>query len=1079
MPVIKTKLMVPPVKEGYIRRARLSAKMKAVAEYPLCIVESGAGYGKSTALALFVHDEKLPCSWYSISSEDDDIIPFLSCLVASVRLAHPDFGTEILSILEQLDRYVKEEEIRSLASLFINEAALHRENILLILDDFHQVEHSYTINCWMETLLEHIPPNLHLIISSRSRPGWKLLKKMRVTDKLLEIKKEDLVLSRDEVELLLNELYGISIKQGDLDRICLATEGWVIAVGMIGQQLTDKKSISNLFGASSGSLADLFQYLVTEVFAKQPPLIQQFLEQTSIFDDMTEELCDEVLGIAGAGAMLQQLTEKNLFIHKIGEKVYRYHALFKEFLEKQLKAGQPNSYRLLNERCARHFVRSLQWDDALKHFEKIGSTEEIASILSDQGLRMLETGKLGSLSDRIAGIPGQTKDRFYPVWFLEGEVLRYRSSYQEAELAYDRAATGADGKKDLIWKARALEGKARIYLDTIQPHKAERILSQAIQLKEGNIRGGRDEPARLYHLLAENLINAGQAAKAEKWMERAESMGHQMLDKSLLARLYLRTGKLTESRKILMSGRKTESEGKPLPKSHRETDLLLALIEAFTGNGAEAKKLSQEGIQQGISTKAPFVEACGWIRLGHAAQLLGEYDSALAEKCYRTSLDIMDRLEIERGKAEPLMGLCILYGERNDYSKSMDAGKAGLQETERVKDMWLSSLILISMGISSAYGRRFGEADKHFDLASSMLQQCGDDYGCMLALFWKAYSAHQQGLQEDFEHSFKSFLSQMQWGDYEFFLFRRTLFGPRDLQMFAPILIEAEKSSIMPDYTARLLKEMNLGNLHSHPGFTLKVKTLGQFRVWLGDKEIDEGGWQRGKAKELLQLFLTHLHQLIRKEDIFDMLWPEQDAASADRDFKVALNALNNVLEPNRKPRKNPFFISREGTSYGINPKAVIDLDSILFEEWIKDGLEEKDHGKSIHRLERALKLYAGDYLPERRYEDWCISEKERLQVYFLRGAEKLAQLCVRKEDYDMAIEWCERIIEKDRTWEEAYRLLMYCYYSKNNRPRAIRWFQKCCEVLEEELGVAPLEPTLHMHEMIMESGNVAGHAQW
>jgi DNA-binding SARP family transcriptional activator len=90
--------------------------------------------------------------------------------------------------------------------------------------------------------------------------------------------------------------------------------------------------------------------------------------------------------------------------------------------------------------------------------------------------------------------------------------------------------------------------------------------------------------------------------------------------------------------------------------------------------------------------------------------------------------------------------------------------------------------------------------------------------------------------------------------------------------------------------------------------------------------------------------------------------------------------------------------------------------------------------------------------------------------VFYLRAAEKMAQLHVRKENYDLAISWCERILERDRTWEEAYRLLMYCYYRKNNRPQAIKWYEKCIQILEDELGVSPLEPTFHMYEMILES---------
>lgn len=213
---------------------------------------------------------------------------------------------------------------------------------------------------------------------------------------------------------------------------------------------------------------------------------------------------------------------------------------------------------------------------------------------------------------------------------------------------------------------------------------------------------------KLYYLLSENLLNAGKSTNAEKWLQKAKESSPSKLDGNIEARLYLRTGRFEEAKKVLYN-QKVELSGKngsALPKSHRETDLLLSLIEAFMGEGLNAKDLAQAGIQQGISVKAPFVEACGWIRMGHAVQILNKYDSDLAEQCYHTALGIMDTLNVERGKAEPLMGLCILYGTRGEYERALDAGKKALLETEKVQDIWLSALISLCMGITCIYNER-------------------------------------------------------------------------------------------------------------------------------------------------------------------------------------------------------------------------------------------------------------------------------------------------------------------------------------------------------------------------------------
>lgn len=1064
LPLIQTKLRIPVVKDDFLRRAKLTKKMKGISEYPLTIIHSGAGFGKSTALALFMRDEKIQGCWYSISSMDDDILPFLWHVIHSIRNVSPEFGKELSGYIETMDRYIRDEELSILCSLFINEIMEVDTDITLILDDLHQIEHSYTINSWMEKLLEHIPSNLHLVISSRSRPAWKHLTKMKVCGQLLEITREDLILTIDEMDLLLTDLYGVEVEPHQLQAIYEMTEGWIIAICMIAQQIPLKTNITELFEHSSHSLQDFFQYLVMEVFSKQPPIIQQFLEQTSIFEEIEEKMCEEVIGLTSAPAMLEQLKERNLFIQKVGVNHYRYHALFKEFLEKLFQKNNPGNYAALNERCARFYEKQQLWEEALYYYKKINHHQAIASILQENGLKMLESGKLESLYEHLTLLSDAELESYYHLWYLKAEIYRYRSQYQEAENCYHQSYTGAEKKQDFLGMSRALEGKAKIYLDTIQPHHAEQLLYEAIAFREkGN--GLDEEKGKLYQLLSENLLNLGKASEAEKWIHKTKAAN---FDGNLEARLYLRTGRFDEAKKVLYKEKLKDTISASLPQAHRETDLLLSLIEAFIGEGIKAKELAQAGIQHGISQKSPFVEACGWIRMGHAVQILNKYESQLAENCYQTALEIMDQLHVDRGKAEPLMGLCILYGARGELERALAVGKKALLETEKVHDSWLSALITLGMGITCIYNERLPRALHFLENAASLLQQCEDSYGQMLGKFWLSYLNYLENKQDLFKQTMDEFLTLVQIHEYEFFFHRRSIFGPRDLQLFVPLLIECMKQEIQTPYVRKVLQDLGIAVFDSHPGYSIRVQTLGQFRLWLGEKEVGDKEWQREKAKELFQLFIT-LNEPIAKDEIMQILWPNQDKKSADRDFKVALNSLLHVLEPMRKARAASFFIIRDGIYYGLNPKAVIEVDTAHFQEWIQVGLNETDSKKVSHFLDRGLTLYQGDYLPDRRYDDWCISKRESLLVYFLRGAEKMAQLMVREENYEAAIYWCEKIIERDRTWEEAYRLLMYCYYRKNNRPQAMRWFQKCVEVLQEELGVSPLEPTQHMYEMIVE----------
>ncbi|AST90524.1 MULTISPECIES: BTAD domain-containing putative transcriptional regulator [Sutcliffiella] len=1071
-PILLTKIS-PPIFQNHLvlRRAKITRKMKAITNYKATIVHAGPGYGKSTVISSFVPFFEYETCWYTVSTYDDEVIPFIRYIVHAIKQKVPEFGDKMLTYLQTMDRYLREEEVRNISSFFINELSELNESIVLVIDDFQYVQSNQDIETWFSWLLQHIPNNLHIVFITRTKPTWEVITPMKVKNEMLELNETDLVFSKEEVEVLIQDIFGLDLSEELIEFIYKISEGWVMAIGLLTQSLSETEMELDSFQIDHlQSLEDLFKYLANEVFMKQTPMVQQFLEQTSIFDVMTGDLCDEVLGINGSNYLLKTLSEKSVFVISIGKEQYRYHALFKEFLERRLKEDA-RQYNYLQQRCARWYVQKDEFVQAIAHYEKINDYEQVGAIIHQHGNRFIEYGQLTSLLEKLKKIDKRIKDKRYLLWFYEGEVHRYRCYYEEAEQSYREAYNMAVKANDTFVMIRSLAGITKIYLDTIQPIRAERALAEAIQLMKGSDEINTQEEQQLYYLMAENLINSGQAVKAQKWFEKVKQLDSMTIQGNLEARIMLRSGKLNAARKKLLSKQKEEGAWH-LPQSHRETELLLSLVESFMGNPEEAKRLADKAIKQGIKLQAPFVEACGWIRLGHAAQLMDMYVPSLAKECYETALMIMEELNVSRGKAEPNMGLCVLYGYQGAYEKSIICGEEALKETEQVRDSWLSGLIYLCLFISSLINKKYDKALAYKLRAEKILTQCGDQYSITVVALWNAIYYYEMEEWESFEEAVSLFLSNVQTGDYEFILFKKTLFGPKDLQQFTPILLEAQKRDIHSAYVTSLLNELGFSHMKNHPGYTVRIQTLGSFRVWLGQKEVEERDWQRAKAKELLELFVTERKRMIPKEEIFANLWPDQEEKTVTRDFKVALNTLNKVLEPNRKPREEPFFIQRTGSSYGLNLHSGYTIDCVVFEEWARLGLEARDKEQSLQYLQQAIHMYQGDFLPDQKYADWCLTERERLLVYFLRAAEKLAQLLVSKNDYNQAIEWCERILEKDETWEEAYRLIMYCYYQNNNRPQAMKYFAKCKEKLAEELGIEPMQSTLKMYEVIMGKAN-------
>ncbi len=240
----------------------------------------------------------------------------------------------------------------------------------------------------------------------------------------------------------------------------------------------------------------------------------------------------------------------------------------------------------------------------------------------------------------------------------------------------------------------------------------------------------------------------------------------------------------------------------------------------------------------------------------------------------------------------------------------------------------------------------------------------------------------------------------------------------------------------------------------------IQVQTLGNFQIWREGKPVPSKEWGREKTVQLFQFFVTaRKRKALHKEQIMDRLWNE-DSDSGDAVFKVALHGINKILEPNKKSHADAHFVVRQGMTYQMNFDDIW-VDSDVFEAFIALGnqlwAENPQTAQTAYR--EAIDLYEGIYLPNRLYEDWSSDERERLQVLALGGIITLAELLLQQNPME-SIRLAQQALLIDSAWEDAYRILMAAYFQKGNRPMAIKTYQQCEKILEEEFGIEPLPET-------------------
>ena len=1096
--LLHTKLSPPHLHRRVLSRPTLAAKLRESLDYRLTHVHAGTGYSKTTALATLATGES-PIFWYTVGETDADPQRFLSYLIAAFRLKLPDLSDLPQAVLQEGSI-----EGNSAAWLHALDALLNALQAaiqvpsLLVIDDYHLTSRSPQIGALLERFVAYGPAHLHTVISTRHALDWPSLLSWRAKDEVLEINRQALAFRPEEIEALFRDVYGFALSPEELTALIERTEGWPIALQLVWQGLRDttSRSASELVLEGSTSLSALFSYLAHDVLGAQPPEIAVFLRETAILRELTPEACDAVTGRSASEAdsressalLLGRLLELDLFVLKLGEGHYRYHHLFHDFLRQEAERDKEGT--LARHRKAACFYEAEgDYEEAIYHWLQAGDLAKAASAIERAGGGALRAGWLDTVAKWIDALPPEVLSEHPLLQAYLADVYRMRSRFSEALAWYAQAEQWWRARDDRVGVARALRGQALVYLDTVRPTQAEKYLEEALRLTEGF--ADRQARARLLELLAENKLNMGKPDEAEALLSEARALREEgPAEDALSVRVKLRTGKLEDAQTTLESWveaeRKEADRGQTHPpRAHRETLLILSLIHSFRGQGEAAFALAQESIALGERLESPFITAVGHTRLGHAWQVRqvprgyppGTDQHEEAIRCYQAGIALGDKLSVRRMRAEVMWGMTRAYGFSGDLASAQQAAVEGAETGRWAGDAWIVAHIELMLGASYVLAGRHDNAVEVLTRVLAGFRECGDSLGRAAARLWLALAYHASRKTELAASSVEDSLALCEAHGYGFLFTAPTLAGPPDPRCLVPLLLLARGRRYMTRYVNGLLAELGLPNINAHPGYQLRVYTLGTFRAFRGETEIEQHSWQRDKARQLFQLLLMQKGQWLQRDEIIDRLWPNLSPDAGGRDFKVALNALNRALEPNR-PADAPFsFVVREGTAYRIRPEADLWIDSAAFEQECMAALKlaEGEHAdEQIAQLRAALLLYNGSFLQDSMYEEWSAAERERLTSLFLRAADRLAGILVEQGRNDEAADTCTRILAHDPCWERAYRLLMLAYARQGDSPLALRTYQRCAGVLLGELGVTPSSATTALYETIKREGHIS-----
>lgn len=428
--LLNTKLYIPPPHLNLVNRARLHTRLQAGLHGKVTLVSAPAGFGKTTLVSAWVQSCRRPVAWLALEAEDREPNRFWSYVVAALQTVAPTVGQGILRLLQSPQPPTTERLLTAL----LNEISVLPEPVVLILDDYHVLD-AQPIDVALSFLIDHLPPQLHLVIITREDPNLPLAK-LRARGRLTELRARDLRFTAEEAAQFLSQILGFPLTEQDVVALETRTEGWVAglqlaALSLQGYHAGGQQSVSAFIDSFTGSHRFVMDYLVEEVLQQQPQLIQDFLLQTAILDRLCGPLCDAVLAAEPGSSqrMLGILEAANMFLVPLDNERhwYRYHHLFADLLRQRLTqqeqtvAAYPTA--VYHRRAARWYEAEGMDQDAFHHATTANDIDHAIQLIQGKETPLHFRGALPAVMTWLQSLSPTVMDTRPVLWVTYASVL--------------------------------------------------------------------------------------------------------------------------------------------------------------------------------------------------------------------------------------------------------------------------------------------------------------------------------------------------------------------------------------------------------------------------------------------------------------------------------------------------------------------------------------------------------------------------------------------------------------------------------------------------------------------------------
>ena len=811
--LLTTKLYLPPTRPELVSRPQLVKRINTGLHKNLTFISAPAGFGKTTLLSEWAIESPRPVTWLTLDESDNDVNRFFSYLVSALKSIDERIGRTIHPLLHA----PQIPPAKSLVTILINNISPIDTPFTLVLDDFHTLVEISLLEA-MRFFLDHLPPQMHLVIATRKDPPLPLVQ-LRVQGQITELRANDLRFSYEEATLFLTNSMGLTLSEDDMKTLEARTEGWIAGLQLAAlslQRYDTQSSRSDFVHAFAGDNHHIMDYLVEEVLHRQPEDVQSFLLQSSVLERLCGPLCDAVVydGESKSNGRSQQylafLDQVNLFMIPLDNRRrwYRYHHLFGHLLYHHLQHQQPQNVPRLHLKASEWYEHEGHLDQAIHHALKAKDYERAATLIEPMVTQLVKEGNLSAALGWLAKLPTELiHDRLWlsvaSAWanLLAGKVDRIVPFLRaiESQLADMTPETLAEyhNIRSQVFGIRAF--MARWQGD----------LPGSLRFSQQAFEHLPDNSYVLHTSLALNLGNIystlGNLSKAQVYYNDVVSINRQtdcnyysaLMALGNLAAIQMQMGHLHKSETLFNQAIELgtyQGGGQPLP----------ATANAFVGQGMilyewnrldEAAVYVNQGIELAQLAGDIFVIIHGFVLLSYIKYAQGDLD---------TAAQLLDQARKKRSQAERreedglISSIQVrLWLKKNNFSaiSRWVKEKAGqlenpLDRINRRNHLTLTRILIAQKQPNDAllYLRRLLDA----------LEQDGSLGQVIEVLNLMAIAYHLKGQTKTALTTLERALLLAEPEGYI-----RTFVD--EGQALASLLYQAAKRDILPDYTGRLL----------------------------------------------------------------------------------------------------------------------------------------------------------------------------------------------------------------------------------------------------------------------------------